>query len=53
MQVPLRLMHACLAVWIVAVSVAYATGTSPVYGLIGVIIVTTGILVRRLIQKTP
>ena len=51
MRLPLWLMQAFLAVWIVAVGVAYVMGTSPVYGLIGMIMVTTSILARRLIQK--
>ena len=53
MQLPLWLMQAFLAVWIVVVGVAYVMGTSPVYGLIGIIMVTTSILVRRSIQKAP
>ena len=51
MQWPLWLMRAVLVAWIVAVGVAYAMGTSPVFGLIGIIMVTTSILARGLIKK--
>lgn len=51
MHFPLWLMKAFLAFWMVTVGVAYVMGTSPVFGLIGIIIVTTSILVRRVIQN--
>ncbi len=50
-QIPLRLMQAVLIVWIVAVGVAYLTGGTPVYALIGIIVTTTSILVRRFVQN--
>ncbi len=52
MQIPLRIMQAVLIAWIVAVGVAYLTGVTPVYGLIGIIVTTISILVRRLVQQT-
>ncbi len=51
MQLPQWLMQAFLAVWIVTVGIAYLTGTSPVFGLVGIIVVTTSILARRFIRK--
>ncbi len=40
MQIPLRILQAVLIAWIVAVGVAYLTGVTPVYGLIGIIVTT-------------
>ena len=51
MLLPEWWMRAVLVFWMAFVSIAYSTGTSPVYGLIGIILTTTSILVRRLIQK--
>ncbi len=44
-------MQAILVVWIVFVGLAYLTGTSPVYGLIGIIFATITILVHGLVTK--
>ena len=46
MAFPPWFMQAVLVVWMVVVAVAYATGTSPVFGLLGVILATTSILLR-------
>ncbi len=52
MRWTLRFMHLLLFMLIANVAFAYVMGMSPVLGLIGLILVTTNILVRRLIQKT-
>lgn len=52
MRLPLWLMQAFLGFLIVAVAVAYITGTSPVYGLIAIILATTSIVVRYMVRKT-
>ena len=52
MLLPEWWLQAVLGFWMAFVGMAYSTGTSPVYGLIGIILTTTSILVRRLIQKT-
>ena len=46
-----RLTQAVLVFWIVFVGLAYITGTSPVYGLIGIIFATLTILVRGFVTK--
>ncbi len=51
MQLPQWLMQAFLAIWIVMVGIAYLTGASPVLGLIGIIVITTSILVQRAFRK--
>ncbi len=53
LQIPLRLMQAVLILWIVGVALAYLTGFTPVYGLIGTIVTTSSILARRMLQKAP
>jgi hypothetical protein len=52
MPLPLWLMHALLVFFIAVVVVAYIMGSSPVYGLIAVILATTSILVRHAVRKT-
>jgi hypothetical protein len=52
MRLPLRLMQALLVFLIVVVAIAYITGTSPVYGLIAIIIATTSLLIRHMVRKT-
>ena len=47
-----RFTQLLLIMLMVNVAFAYIKGTSPVFGLIGLILVTSTILVRRLIQKT-
>jgi cell shape-determining protein MreD len=51
MFLPQWWMHAVLVFWLVFVGMAYSTGTSPVLGLIGIILATTSILVRGLATK--
>ena len=51
MLLPPWLMQAVLVFWIGFVGMAYITGTSPVFGLIGIIIATTSILARSVIQQ--
>jgi hypothetical protein len=50
-HVPDWLIQAYLVAWIVVSGVAHVTGTSPVCGLSGTIIVATSILARGLIRK--
>lgn len=52
MRLPLWLMQALLVFFIVTVAVAYIMGTSPVYGLIAIILATTSILVRHMVRRT-
>ncbi len=47
-----RFTQLLLIMLMVNVALSYLMGMSPVFGLIGLILVTTNILVRRLIQKT-
>ena len=51
MFLPQWWMHAVLVFWLVFVGMAYSTGTSPVLGLIGIILATTSMLVRGLAPK--
>jgi hypothetical protein len=44
-------MHAFLGFFIVTVAVAYIMGTSPVYGLIAIILATASILVRHIVRR--
>jgi hypothetical protein len=46
-----RFTHLLLIMLLVNVALAYGMGMSPVFGLIGLILVTANILVRRAIQK--
>ena len=46
-----RFTHLLLIMLLVNVALAYSMGMSPVFGLIGLILVTANILVRRVIQK--
>ena len=48
-----RLMQAVLVFWVVIVGMAYATGTSPVFGLIGIIIASSTIMVLQFVMKKP
>ena len=47
---PPRLMQAVLVFWILLVVLAYITGTSPVVGLIGIIIASASILARQFVM---
>jgi hypothetical protein len=51
MRVSPRVIQALLIFWMVAVGVDYITGTSPVYGLIGVIVATCCLWVRQVMWK--
>ncbi len=51
MVFPPWFMQAVLVVWLVVVGLAYITGASPVFGLIGVIMATISILLRSWSKK--
>lgn len=51
MLVPRLTLHALLVIWIMAVGIAYATGTSPAFALVGIIMTTCAILVYRAIAQ--
>ena len=46
-----RWMQVVLVFWIVLVGLAYVTGASPVYGLIGCIFATITLLLRGWVKK--
>lgn len=50
MRLPLWFTHALLIMLIVHVGIAYSTGTSPVFALIGIIAAAFSILVRQLVR---
>ena len=51
MRLPPRFMDVLLFSLIVSVGIAFALGTSPVLGLVGIIIGTTGMIVRMFVRR--
>ena len=47
----LRLRHVLLIILLVNVALAYVLGIRPVFGLIGIIMLTTSILVRQFVKR--
>ena len=47
----LRVRQILLLILLVSVAFAYGMGTSPVFGLIGIIMLTTSILVRQFVKR--
>ena len=51
MVLPQWWIQALLVFWMVLAGFAYIMGTSPVYGLIGIIFATITIMVRSFVKK--
>jgi hypothetical protein len=51
MRLPLWFTQAFLAMLMVQVGIAFVTGTSPVIGLVGIILLSSSIVVRQFVGK--
>ena len=51
MVLSLRVRQVLLIILLVNVALAYVMGTSPVFGLLGIIMLTTSILVRQFVKR--